>query len=155
MSEQQIQNESPPPVQFLDNLKIKFFMSPIDGRGVVATQDIDQNELIERCPIIPLSNRSRYQLEPMIWRYCYPKPLCECNDCKNHGFLFFMVAGHGMMYNHQDNHNADISFNFTQLYADIIAKRPIKKDEEVFVNYGPDYFNKIPKKSVEDVVSKQ
>lgn len=139
-------------VDYLESLKIKFYMSPIDGRGVVATQDISQHEVIERCPLIPLMNRSRYQLEPSIWKYCYPKPLCDCAECKNHGFLFFMVAGHGMIYNHQDDNNADMHFNFTKLYVDIVAKRDIKKGEEVFVNYGEDYFKNIQKKSVKDVV---
>lgn len=140
------------PVQFFVNSKIKLFMSPIDGRGVVAVSDIQQNEVIERCPLIPLSNRSRYQLEPMIWKYCYPKPICPCNECKNHGFLFYMVAGNGMMYNHQDEHNAEISFNFNELYADLIAKTPIKSGEEIFVNYGPEYFKNLPKKSIKDVL---
>lgn len=139
-------------VDYLESTKIKFFMSPIDGRGVVATQDISEREIIERCPMVPLMNRSRYQLEPTVWRYCYPKPLCDCSDCKNHGFLFFMVAGHGMIYNHQDDNNADIVFNFPKLYADVIAKKEIKKGEEVFVNYGEDYFKNIEKKSLKDVI---
>lgn len=143
------------PVQFFINAKIKLFMSPIEGRGVVAVSDIEQNEIIERCPLIPLANRSRYQLEPMIWKYCYPKPLCPCNDCKNHGFTFFMVAGNGMMYNHQDENNAETSFNFSQLYADIVAIKPIKAGEEIFVNYGEEYFKNIPKKSLKDVLPNQ
>jgi SET domain-containing protein len=64
-----------------------------------------------------------------------------------------MVAGNGMMYNHQDDNNAETSFNFTQLYADIIALKPIKSGEEIFVNYGEEYFKNIPKKSLKDVIS--
>ncbi len=139
---------------YFQSTKIKCFMSPIDGRGVVATQDISQYEVIERCPLIPLMNRSRYQLEPAVWKYCYPKPLCDCSECKNHGFLFFMVAGYGMIYNHQDENNVDMAFNFPKLYVDIIAKKPIKAGEEIFVNYGEEYFKNMPKKSLSDVLQK-
>jgi hypothetical protein len=52
-----------------------------------------------------------------------------------------LVLGHGMIYNHQDDHNADWSFNHQLLYADVIANRPIKKGSEIFVSYGPNYFN--------------
>lgn len=149
-----LQEKEIPQVSFGEVKKIKFYMSPIHGRGVVATQDIEQNEIIERCPLIPLMHRSRYQTEPNIWRYCYPKPLCDCTECNNHGFLFFMVTGHGMIYNHQDNNNARMQFNFKELYVDVIAVRPIKSGEEVFVTYGEEYFKNIPKKSIEDVIPK-
>lgn len=140
--------------EFLQNLKIKFFMSPVDGRGVVATDNISKGEIVERCPLIPLMNRSRYQNEPSVWKYCFPKPLCECSECKNHGFMFFMIAGHGMIYNHQDKNNADMSFYFNNLYVDIIANKDIKSGEEIFVNYGEEYFKNMPKKSIEDVLQK-
>lgn len=133
------QTENPPYV-FPSEYKICYGHSKVGGRGVFATSDIKEGELIERCPMVPLENRSRYQHDPSIWRYCYTKPLCDCSECNNHGFVFYMVLGHGMIYNHQDDHNADWKFDYKNLYADVIANRNILKGNEVFVSYGSGYF---------------
>lgn len=130
---------------FSKDHKVYLDASPISGRGVFAIRDIAQDEIIEVCPMVPLINRSKYQLEPMIWRYCYTKPYCDCADCKKHGLLFFMVLGYGMIYNHQDDNNARMKLNYKELTAEVIALKPIKQGDEIFVNYGPDYFKNIPK----------
>jgi len=136
---------------FVDKLKIKFGLSKIDGRGVFATEKIYKDELIERCPLIQLQNRSRYHTDYTIWKYCFPKPLCDCDECKNHGFMFYMMSGHGMIYNHQDDNNATVKFNYKDGYADFIAIKDIDINEEVFVNYGNDYFKNLEKRLVKDV----
>ena len=59
-----------------------------------------------------------------------------------------MVLGYGMIYNHQDNNNAVWQFNYQNLYADIIATRDIQINEEIFVNYGINYFEKMTKKVI-------
>lgn len=125
---------------FVEKSKVCIAHSKIHGRGVFAVEDIVSGELIERCPLIPMENRSKYHTDGAVWRYCYPKPYCECSECKNHGFLFFMVLGNGMIYNHQDNNNAEWSFDYKKLYSDVVATRDIKKGEEIFVNYGEKYF---------------
>jgi len=133
------------PIEYLKNNKAYIAQSKVSGRGVFALNDIAVGEVIEICPMVPLINRSRYQLEPNIWKYCYTKPLCDCADCKNHGFLFYMVAGYGMMYNHQDNNTATFRFDYNELVGTVIAIKEIKAGEEIFVNYGPDYFKNITK----------
>jgi hypothetical protein len=138
-----------PPYEFVEQYKIKHGHSLLGGRGVFATDDIEEGELIERCPIVPLQLRSKKQQDGAIWSYCYTKPLCECEECKTNGFIFYMVLGHGMVYNHQDDNTADMRFNHKDLYVDIVANRPIKKNEEIFVTYGSTYFNSRPKVIVE------
>ena len=134
---------------FIHNYKIKFGHSSVGGRGVFATSDIEEGELIERCPLVPLDHRSKYQSDSSIWRYCYTKPVCDCSECKNHGFIFYMVLGHGMIYNHQDDNNADMKFHHKDLYVDIIANRPIHNGQEIFVTYGNKYFKNREKVVVE------
>jgi len=112
----------------------------IGGRGVFATTDISEGELIERCPMVKMGWRANYQKDPVIWQYLYSHR-CDCNDCKNHGPLFYMVLGYGMIYNHQDYPNADWKFDYDKLYADVIANKNIAKDEEIFVSYGNNYFS--------------
>ena len=135
---------------FVPNYKIKFGHSSVGGRGVFATADIEESELIERCPLVALEHRSKYQADQSIWRDCYTKPPCDCSECKNPGY---MVLGHCMIYNHQDDNNADMKFNHKDLYVDIIANRPIKKDKEIFVTYGKRYFKNREKVVVENAIN--
>ena len=53
-----------------------------------------------------------------------------------------------MLYNHQDKPNAQWDFNYENLIGDLIAKKSIKKDEEIFIHYGNNYFLKIKKHTV-------
>jgi hypothetical protein len=113
--------------------------SEIHGRGVFATEDIKKGELIERCPMVIMAHRMNYHKDPAIWSYMFTNT-CPCEECKRHGGHFLMVMGYGQIYNHQDDNNASINFNLKEQYADVKAINDIAKDEEIFVNYGPNYF---------------
>jgi hypothetical protein len=128
-------------IDFLVNSKIKLGQSDIHGRGVFAVQDIKEGDIVERCPMVPLAFRSRYHSDPQIYRFLYSQPMCPCNECKTHGFIFHMVLGYGMIYNHQDDANTTWKFDFTNLIADVIANRDIKAGSEIFVDYGKNYFH--------------
>jgi len=127
-------------LEFLPPTKIVLADSVIHHRGVFAREDIQPGEVVERCPMIQMEYRSKYQLDPQIFNYLYAQPPCKCNECQKHGMIMHMVLGYGMMYNHQDNPNAKWKFNYSQLFADVIAVRPIKTNEEVFLSYGNYYF---------------
>lgn len=122
------------------NSKTKIGESKIHLRGVFSTTTIQKGELIERCPLVPLLNRSRYQHDATIWDYLYGHTNCSCQECKNHGFVFYMVLGYGMIYNHDDNPNASWVFYYDKLYADLIAEKNIETDQEIFVSYGTKYW---------------
>lgn len=132
-------------IDFIQPTKIKIGFSKIHFRGIFATSDIEPEEIIERCPLVPLSFRSKYQHDPQIWEYLYTQPVCPCNECQNHGFVFHMVLGYGMLYNHQDDPNTLWKFDYTNLVADVVAQRKISSGEEIFVSYGSKYFNNRPK----------
>lgn len=134
------ENSGPPEIEFLRPSKIIIGYSKIHFRGVLATEDIKEGEIVERCPMVPLGFRSRYHQDPQIWNYLYSQPPCPCNECKNHGFVFHMVLGYGMLYNHQDDPNCKWNFDFQKLVADVIAQRKILAGEEIFVSYGSNYF---------------
>lgn len=136
-----VRPDDPTPLDFLPVDKIKLGNSKIHGRGVFASKDIKKGEIIERCPLIQMGNRSRYQTDPQVYGYMYAQPPCDCYECTYHGFLFFMALGYGMIYNHQDNPNALWKFNYTQLLGDVIAVKDIGINEEIFVSYGNVYFN--------------
>lgn len=114
--------------------------TPELGIGVFATEDIEEGELVERCPMIQMGWKSNYLKDPQIYNYLYSNSNCSCDDCKQHGNSMFMVLGYGMLYNHQDQPNTKWNFNFKNLLGDVVAIKPIKAGKEIFVNYGPKYF---------------
>lgn len=128
------------PIEYIQAKKIIIGTSQVHFRGVFATEDILSEEIIERCPLVPLANRSKYQNDSQIWDYLYAQPTCPCSECKNHGFVFHMVLGYGMLYNHSDTPNTVWKFDFNNLIADVVAQRDIKSGEEIFVTYGSQYF---------------
>lgn len=130
--------------------------SPEMGLGVFATEDIAVSELIERCPMIQMTWRSKYHGDPQISKYLYSDKGCQCMTCKIHGHHMFMVLGYGMIYNHQDDPNTEWKFNYGNLLGDVVARKPINAGQEIFVHYGSSYFNNRKKVTVsEDSSSEQ
>lgn len=127
-------------VEYQVNTNVRISESDVHYRGVFSISEIKKGDLIERCPMVPLSNRSRYQQDPTIWDYMYGHTDCPCQECKNHGFIFYMILGYGMIYNHHESPNSSWTFHYDHLYADLIAEVDIQKDQEVFVSYGRKYW---------------
>lgn len=120
--------------------KIRLGYSEVHFRGVFATDDIEEGELIERCPSVALDWRTRYQKDPVVWAYMYTSS-CPCDECKKHGAHFVMVMGWGQIYNHQDDNNASMKINLKDNFVDVVALKKIRNGEEIFVSYGSKYFN--------------
>ena len=133
--------------------RIRLGYSDLHGRGVFATEDIKEGELIERAPLVIMAFRMNYHKDPVIWSYMFTNT-CPCDECKKHGGHFLMVMGYGQIYNHQDNNSAEISFNLQGETADIVALRDIKKGEEIFVSYGSNYFKTRKKIDLNDIKNK-
>lgn len=128
-------------LDYLPMDKVKLGNSPIHGRGVFASKNIKRGEVVERCPLVQMQYRSRYQNDPTVFDYMYAQPPCDCIECQTHGFLFFMVLGYGMLYNHQDHSNALWKFHYHQMFGDVVAITDIKEGDEIFVSYGKSYFS--------------
>lgn len=114
--------------------------SKVQGRGVFSLVDIKKGEIVERCPLIQMEYRSKYQLDPTIFGYTYAR-YQEDENTEQHGFLMYIATGYGMLYNHQDEPNALWRFDYPELLGDIVAIKDIKSGEEIFINYGNCYFN--------------
>jgi len=112
--------------------------SKIHGRGVFATKNINEGDLIERCPMLKLDFPSKYHCDLKVLDYAFARP-SEAN-WQDHGWDLYIMMGYGMMYNHQDIPNASISFDYDQNIAEIQASRDIKPDTEICISYGPMYF---------------
>lgn len=126
--------------EFFPPVKIVLGKSAIHGIGVFATQSIQPGELVERCPMVPLSFRTNYHKDSKLYEYLYSNG--EHNsESEKHGYPMCMVLGYGMIYNHQDNPNANWKFNWAENYTDLVAQRFIAKGEEIFTHYGEYYFS--------------
>ena len=141
MTSHYLRPDDPKKLEYLPCGKIILGDSKIQGRGVFALDDIKKGNIIERCPLIEMAYRSKYQLDPQIFGYMYAQPPCSCPECDKHGFILHMALGYGMMYNHQDDPNALWKFNYTQLLGDVIAVKDIMRGDEIFVSYGNCYFS--------------
>lgn len=112
--------------------------SKVHGIGVFAKRNISINEIIEVFPIIPLPFRTHYQGDGRVIDYSVIKQ-CSCEECKKHGLLVFLRLGYGGIYNHQDNPNAELSMDYPKTMGICKAIKSINKDEEIFINYGPNF----------------
>lgn len=112
--------------------KIEVRLSPIDGRGVFAKEDINKGEIIEISHFTVL-HRDFFQLDKKLQEYVFSWPKIERWGKPA------IVWGYGSIYNHNKNNNADwITDEVNNVYRFFTIK-DIKKDEEICTNYGEAY----------------
>lgn len=98
------------------------------GRGVFALKDFKEGEIIENCPVIWLTSKDRKHCEKTILNYyVYPWRSTVTGS---------VVLGYGSIYNHSFDPNADWKQNFKTKNMVYRAIKPIKKGEEILVNYN-------------------
>ena len=97
------------------------------GRGVYANKDFEENEIIELAPYIEDESEN---FKGIIRDYIFKKS----ND-KNISVVGF---GFASLYNHSDEPNA--TWSVDEKHIIIKATKPIKKEEEIFISYGPGYW---------------
>ena len=113
------------------NPKIEVRESKIHGFGVFANADIDKDEMLEEVPIIKVS-MPWDNVPGILQNYVF-----DAHDKKDKN-KFIIAFGVGSVYNHSAKYNAThyTEKNTFQYYA---SKR-IKKDEEIFISYGKNYW---------------
>ncbi len=109
-------------ILFQNKLVVK--KSRTHGYGVFAGKTIKKGEIIEECYVLLTRGKDR-KLED----YYFDA------DGK-----YALLTGFGVIYNHSDDENADYVISAKRQLATIKAIRTIKKDEEIFVCYGEDWF---------------
>ncbi|MEK7061481.1 MAG: SET domain-containing protein, partial [Patescibacteria group bacterium] len=98
------------------------------GRGVFASKDFRQGEIIEKCPIINITPEERKHCEKTVLNYyIYPWRSTRSGS---------VVLGNGSIYNHSFNPNADWKQNFKEENMIYRALENIKKGDEITVNYN-------------------
>ncbi len=96
-------------------------------RGIIASEPIKKNQIIERCPIIMVSKKEEPALkQTVLWKYYY-----EWN--RN---FHCICLGYGSLINHSYTPNARYAFNTKTRELIFKALRPIHPGEEITVNYN-------------------
>jgi hypothetical protein len=102
--------------------------TPKKGLGVFALKDFSVGEIIESAPALTFDTKGRKTLErTKLSHYIYPWR-------STRGAA--LILGYGSIYNHSFSPNADWKQNFKTQSMVYRAIKPIKKGEEVLVNYN-------------------
>lgn len=116
--------------------KIYVKKSPTHGYGVFAGKNFKKGEMIEECYFIVTEGGDEV-LDDFYF---------QAGDDED---SYALLTGYGVIYNHSQEPNADYNMNLRRKIVTITADAPIKKDEEIFVTYGDEWFearNKVEKK---------
>jgi hypothetical protein len=103
--------------------------SPGKGRGVFTSELLPAGRLIENSPVIVLGREEKILLDKTLL----------------HDYIFFwgenesaccVALGYVSIYNHDYQSNAEYTMDFASSLIRINVVRPIKKGEEIFINYN-------------------
>jgi SET domain-containing protein len=107
------------------------------GRGVFTNTALKKNQVIEIAPVIVLTEEDRKLIDQtLLHDYIF-----EWGSEKN---LCCMALGYVPLYNHSYESNCEYEMNFSKQVISIKTIRPIKEEEELFINYNGDWNNKKP-----------
>ncbi|MEK7664515.1 MAG: SET domain-containing protein-lysine N-methyltransferase [Patescibacteria group bacterium] len=111
--------------------KIKIVEIKGKGRGVMAIESIEKDEIIEFCPIIFISEKeaSFFEKEGTILKFYWllqPETKKSC-----------LMLGYGSLYNHSKNPNAEVDYDINELkdYLFFRALKKIEAGEEIVFDY--------------------
>lgn len=108
--------------------------------GVFAKRNFSKGELIECSPIFQLGWRSNYHRDPVINQYAFTHNRhCQCNECKTHGFNYYISLGYASIYNSKKDNDADWFVSPKHRAWFLVAVKDIKRGNEIFTYYGDAY----------------
>lgn len=101
------------------------------GRGVFAKKHIKKNDVIERCPVVLVQEEEIPHLrntELLNYYFMWGED--------HHHHKAAICLGFGSMYNHSYTPNATYIKVIEDEYIDFMSLVPIKKGEEITINYN-------------------
>ena len=99
------------------------------GRGVFANKNFKPGDIIETCEtlIFPGDQAQLVFAKTMLNNYVFSH---------SDGIRTILALGNGSLYNHRKPSNATYNFDGKNKHMIMSAVEPIKKGEEIFINYG-------------------
>ena len=99
------------------------------GRGVFATKDIKKGTVIEISPVIVLTAAERKIVEKTVmFDYIFEWGKNKKRAC--------VALGYVSLYNHEYESNCDYDMDYKNRTMTITTVKPIKKGDELSVNYN-------------------
>lgn len=118
-------------IEFRLNDAIGAQVFPTFGRGVVAMQYIDEGQLLERCPVLPLSSEDTTLVnKTSLKQYTFIFDKEKNQDC--------LVMGLGELYNHSETPNVGYRLDLVTKTMEFYTLRPIAQGEQLFTDYRQD-----------------
>jgi len=99
------------------------------GRGVFCTEDLEEGDEIEVCPVIVCPAKDTKHLNKTTLYHYY---FMWGDDGESAG----IVLGYGAMYNHSYNPNAIYEAYYDENIFKVIARRKIPAHTEIMINYN-------------------
>jgi SET domain-containing protein len=115
------------------------FIAPSDfrGRGVYTSEPIPTGTVIEIAPVLVLSETERTEVEKTtLYNYIFEWGGENKEAC--------VALGYVSIYNHSYHSNCEYEMDFDAELITIKTVKPIKKGEELFINYNADADNETP-----------
>jgi SET domain-containing protein len=123
------------PQRYYRNPKVEVRKSPVHGVGVFAKKRIAKNEVLEECPFIILETEWNKLPKPL-WEYIF----AWTKDLPDEKSKAALVFGTGALYNSTKKPNADWETDKAKERFIFYAKQKIEKGEEIFIDYGSEYW---------------
>jgi SET domain-containing protein len=102
--------------------------SPIHGYGVFAGEDIAEGDIIEEAYTLMIQSDFDDLRD-----YCFS----HAKGSKE----WELPLGYGGIYNHSSDPNASHEFSAETHLMTFKARRKIKRGEEIYISYGPEWFS--------------
>lgn len=100
----------------------------IKGRGVYTSEDLQEGDLIEICPIIKIPEGQLSDLDKThLYDYYF---LWE-----ESGYEACIALGYGSLYNHSPSPNAEVVMDYIDGSIKIEASRAIRAGSEILIDY--------------------
>ena len=125
------------------NPKIEIRNSKIHGVGMFATKAIKKNEVLEEDPFIILKG-DWHKIPRLLQEYIFGWTK-EMDDSKSKAAVVF---GSGAIYNSSSDPNADWQTSRKKNRFIYYAYKDIKAGEEIFIDYGNEYWESRTKKQM-------
>ncbi|NTV01247.1 MAG: SET domain-containing protein [Chlorobiaceae bacterium] len=109
---------------------VRIGASTVSGRGAFADRAIGAGDIIERCPALEVADKD---VGGELLNYVF------YGNAEN---LRLVAMGYGMLFNHSPQPNVAYYREDSTLGAELVlyALRDIRKGEELFYNYGDDWW---------------
>ncbi len=98
------------------------------GWGVYADKDFFVGDQIEICPAVPLTEEELKSVESTRLENWF----FEWHNFEESA----LIMGYGMIYNHSSTPNAKYEFDFENEFVTVVCTAPIKKGQQIFLNYN-------------------